>query len=185
MCREAFERGREAFENVSVQLPDTIKELFEQGKPTPTILLLYATIDIFASLGRPIDQEDTDPDIFKDWVDKYMLLPDSGLPCNAKDIYAARCGFLHTLTAESRLSRLRYARMVNYVAENIESPAAAQARNDPDCIENIFVGMTLFVNAFFNACSLFREKVCSDLDLQNRVYSHAAALMKETRAPLT
>jgi hypothetical protein len=109
--------SREAFETVSVQLPSTIKELFERGQTTPTILLFYATIDILASLARPRGQPDTDRRIFKEWVNKYML-PDSHLPCNADDIYAARCGLLHTLTAESRQARLGYARMVNYVGDN-------------------------------------------------------------------
>jgi hypothetical protein len=175
--------SKEAFEGVSVKLPSTIKELFERGDTIPTILLLYTTIDIFASLARPTGQEDTDRDIFKDWVDKYML-PDSGLPCNADDIYAARCGLLHTLTAESRESRLGHARNINYVGAN-ESPDAVQAKNDPKCIEDIFVDTTPFVNAFFKACSRFREKVCSDPDLQNRIYLHAAALMVETRSRLT
>ena len=111
------------------------------------------------------------------------MLPDSGLPCNADDIYAARCGLLHTLTAESRQSRLGYARDLNYVGDN-ESPKEKQARHDPKCVNDIFVGTTPFVNAFFKACSRFRDKVCSDSDLQNRVYFHADALMVETRGRL-
>ena len=112
------------------------------------------------------------------------MLPDSGLPCNADDIYAARCGLLHTLTAESRKSRHGYARDLNYVGDN-ESPDAVQAMKDPNRIKDIFVGTTPFVNAFLEACSRFREKVCSDPDLQNRVYIHAAALIRESRGPLT
>ena len=176
--------SKEAFERVSAQLQGTIKDLFAKGQTTPTILLIYATIDILASLARPTNRPDTDRQFFKGWVTEYMF-PDSQLPCNADDIYAARCGLLHTLTAESREARLGYARMVNYVGDNELPAQAVQDRNDPNCTKDIFVGTTAFVDAFFTACKRFQEKVLSDSDLQNRVYSHASALIVETRGRLT
>ena len=175
--------SKEAFERVSTQLRSSIKDLFAKGETSPAILLIYAPIDILASLARPTGRADTDRQFFKDWVTEYML-PDSQLPCNADDIYAARCGLLHTLTAESRQARLGYARMIDYVGDN-EVPADVQRRNDPTCTSDIFVGTRAFVNAFFTACDRFQEKISLDSDLRGRVYSHAAALMVETRGPLT
>lgn len=176
--------SKEAFETVSAQLQYTIKDVFAKGQTTPTILLIYATIDILASLARPTNRPDTDRQFFKDWVTEYIL-SDSQLPCNADDIYAARCGLLHTLTAESREARLGYARMINYVGDNQLPAQAVQDRNDPSCTKDIFVGTTAFVNAFFTACKRFEERVISDPDLRNRVYSHASTLLVETRGRLT
>lgn len=176
--------SKEAFEKISAQLQGTIEDLFAKGQTTPTILLIYATIDILSSLARPMSRPDTHPQFFRGWVTEYML-PDSQLPCNAEDIYAARCGLLHTLTAESRHARLGYARMVNYVGDNELPAQAVQDRNDPNCTKDIFVGTTAFVNAFFTACNRFQETVISNSDLQSRVYSHASVLVVETRGRLT
>jgi hypothetical protein len=43
-----------------------------------------------------------------------FLLPGSKLQCTAEDLYGARCGVLHTYTAESRLSDEGKARQVFY-----------------------------------------------------------------------
>ena len=113
-----------AFKRVSVDLREGVQHVFTLGRLTPTLLLIYTSIDVFASMTRPVDQIDTHGGIFKDWVNKFML-PDSGLPCTAADIWSARCGLLHTLTAESRNSRAGKARMINYVGDT-SSPEEMQ-----------------------------------------------------------
>lgn len=47
------------------------------------------------------------------WAEKY-LLPESGLDCTALELYAARCGALHTMSPESQLAREGKARRVLY-----------------------------------------------------------------------
>ena len=42
--------SQEAFDRVSGELSETIRKLFEQGRTAPTFLLLYASIDVLASL---------------------------------------------------------------------------------------------------------------------------------------
>ena len=174
--------SQEAFNRVSGELSQTIRKLFEQGRTTPTFLLLYVSIDVLASLTRPIGRPDTDRSFFKDWVNEFML-PGSGLPCTADDIYAARCGLLHTFTAESRDARIGSARMINYVGDN-DSPDEMQRSHDPACATNIFVSTRAFVDAFFTAFSRFEQKVRSDRDLQTRVYHHFGALLVESRGRL-
>jgi len=39
----------------------------------PALLLLYGSMDIVASLSRPIDRADTSNKVFKAWIDEYML----------------------------------------------------------------------------------------------------------------
>lgn len=57
--------------------------------------LIFAGIDAISALTRPIAAPKTDSAVFMRWVDRF-LLPGSRLPCNAVDLYAARCGLLHT-----------------------------------------------------------------------------------------
>jgi hypothetical protein len=79
----------------------------------PTLTLIYSTIDIMAYLNLLPLQESTQRKDFITWVDTY-LLQGSSLICNSTDLYSARCGILHSLTAESDMSRSKKARMLFY-----------------------------------------------------------------------
>jgi hypothetical protein len=54
---------------------------------------------------------------FIEWVDTY-LLPNSELKCTAIDLYAARCGVVHSYSASSDLSESGRARTINYAYGN-------------------------------------------------------------------
>jgi hypothetical protein len=70
----------------------------------PALVLIYNGIDTFASLSRESTQEKATRKEFIEWCEKY-LLPINNLKCNGLDLYAARCGILHTYTAVSDLSK--------------------------------------------------------------------------------
>jgi hypothetical protein len=50
---------------------------------------------------------------FETWVREWML-PYADLGCNASDLYAARCGILHTLTSEATLTQAGKAKRIAY-----------------------------------------------------------------------
>lgn len=77
--------------------------LIERQLIQSALVLLYSTLDAAAWLGVSGDGDVTQKD-FCSWADRY-LLPDSDLPCTSLELYAARCGVVHSLTAFSRLSR--------------------------------------------------------------------------------
>lgn len=84
----------------------------DQKLITPTLILLYCGIDIASWLATR--QESTPVGRrFIEWTSKY-LLPDSPLKCRAVELYGARCGLVHTLTADSDLSVAGKARKVIY-----------------------------------------------------------------------
>jgi hypothetical protein len=74
-------------------------------------MLIYSGIDIIASLERKKGEKTKDS--FTRWVDEY-LIKSVPLPCTALELYAARCGILHTLTDESDLSKKGHARKIIY-----------------------------------------------------------------------
>src|ERR1700730_17509716 len=91
---------------MTIELVKALKTIFPNDAPNYAgLVLLHSAIDIISSISRPVATVDTNNSIFKDWVNTYML-PNSKLKCNADDIYAARCGLLHTLSLSSRDSRL-------------------------------------------------------------------------------
>ena len=75
--------------------------------------LIFATIDSLAALSRPENQESSTRRDFLTWSDRYVR-PDASLGCSSVDLYAARCGVLHTYSAESDLARGRKARRLVY-----------------------------------------------------------------------
>ena len=97
-------RGRELLAEHVDDIARAINLCMDQGHVLPTLVLIYASIDILASLGRPAGQEDVSRAHYVGWAEKY-LLPAGNIPCTGLEIYAARCALLHTYGAESRLSR--------------------------------------------------------------------------------
>lgn len=66
----------------------------------PALALIYTGVDVMASLQRSGDESVREA--FIRWVDNYLLRARS-LPCTALELFAARCGVLHTFTADSDL----------------------------------------------------------------------------------
>jgi hypothetical protein len=117
-------RARRKLKSDIGQLTETATHCFKDGRILPGLVLLYATIDIVASLDRPVSKENADRKDFMSWVDAYVLRG-SSLRSSATDLYAARCGLLHTYTPESRLSREGTAKEIYYAwgtgkAEDLE-----------------------------------------------------------------
>ncbi len=97
-------------------LGDGYEACAEKNLQLPALTILYSAIDICAWLAY----DDTIPSVgtrYKAWLDEYILKAKS-LPCTSEELYAARCGILHTLTAESNLSATGKARLVLYVWGN-------------------------------------------------------------------
>ena len=91
-------------ETQSQDLISSIELCLARGYVAPSLMLIYATMDIMAWLDRDEGHMDVQRGDFVKWVEKYVL-PGSGLSCTATDLYAARCSLIHSYSAESRLSR--------------------------------------------------------------------------------
>ncbi|SRR5258708_3707264 len=94
-----------------IALDAAIQDCLTKQNVLPALILIYAGIDIVASL-------ESNPKAgvkrsFTRWVDLYML-PNPELECTALELYAARCGMVHTLTAVSDLSHQGKTRTINY-----------------------------------------------------------------------
>lgn len=103
---------------------ETIEFALSKRKQTPALTLIYAGIDSFSWLA---DNEDlTGRKRFIKWCEKWML-KDSKLICSANDIYSARCGLLHNLASESKMTRENKAKQIIYSWGNVESGTLNEA----------------------------------------------------------
>lgn len=132
-----------------VGLDDAVGLCIDGRRILPALTLIYAGLDIVASLER-VPTEGTRA-AFVRWVEKY-LRPEGTLGCTAMELYAARCGVLHTFSAESDLSRAGRAREILYAWGDADAEVlrAAAAK----------VGNTTSVVVHFNSLRLlFRAGV--------------------------
>ena len=82
----------------------------------PALVLIYTGIDFVASINRPAFKTDVDRQDFISWVDNFMDC--SRLGVNGLDLYAARCGVVHTYSPDSKLSRDGKAKRIMYAWGN-------------------------------------------------------------------
>jgi hypothetical protein len=89
-----------------------IEYALEKKMHMPATILLYSAIDAAAWLSCKHDKHTNKEYI--EWVDKWML-PLNKLQCTAIDLYAARCGILHTFTSKTDLTQSGRTRQMCYV----------------------------------------------------------------------
>lgn len=84
----------------------------EKGLCIPALVLIYSGIDTVGWLNST--QQFASKKTFRMWVDDYLLKA-GPLPCSSLELYAARCGLLHTLTSDFELSSNGKLRRIFYV----------------------------------------------------------------------
>jgi hypothetical protein len=92
-------------------LASGIEACIEKKLNGPALILIYSGIDTVGWLDSV--EEFATKTSFKNWVDTYLLKA-KPLACTSLDLYAARCGLLHTFTPDSKLRSEGKARYINY-----------------------------------------------------------------------
>jgi len=162
----------DAFYKNTISMIDSIEDCLEKRRLLPCLVLLYTGLDVMASLER--QQSEGTKAAFVRWVDKYFLKAQP-LSCNATELYAARCGVLHTFTAESDLSRQRKARMLIYAwgdasVEDLAQTAVLLNRDDM-----VSVHVRDLIDAFQHGIAEYIQELNADFKRQ-RVVTQRAGL---------
>jgi hypothetical protein len=129
------------------------------GLNTPALILIYSSIDAASWLSA----EDPDGEVqsyFVKWIEKY--LPNDRFNCSPLELWAARNGIVHALSASSRLTRKGKARQIIYVnrggdrktLERLEATAkrlrqirgAQRATDDAGMSDNVIVEVDALLN---------------------------------------
>ena len=92
-------------------LSESVELLLERRLILPALCLIYTGIDIVAGLDRQVGEGTRSS--FSRWCENYLLkaVP---LPCSGLDLYAARCGVLHSASADADLVRKGKAKRIIY-----------------------------------------------------------------------
>jgi hypothetical protein len=113
---EGDEPGGQMLSWFKLQLK-AIGTLWDAELPEAALTIIYSGIDSFGWLAAPPDVLDASRTTFKQWCETYILTrlqSVDGAPITSEDLYAARCGILHTSTPLSRSERAGNARQVFY-----------------------------------------------------------------------
>lgn len=147
------------------------KLLLEAGHVLPALVVLYATIDILGSLLRPESETGTKGQYFKKWADDYMIGP-SQFAFTSEDLWAARCGLLHTHTASSDLSRHGKAQQLHYFRSH--PPQLPLPTTMRQLQGKLFVDVDTLYAAFEKGTHRFLAAIQRDETLKKRVLHHSS-----------
>ena len=140
------------------ELLQSIKVNKEQRLFGSALILLYAGIDIMASLTRPQNANEVKNCDFKRWVCDY-LLPNSNLNCTEIDLYAARCGLLHSWRYDSRLSASGKARRIRYIFEDIDAVRQIMDKLEEQDTSLVVVNFDDLLQAFEKGMRRFLKEI--------------------------
>ena len=145
-------------EKFTVEIVEAISKLVKESLYTQALIVLYSAIDTLAWVNLP--SGDVKHKDFIAWVEKYIN-PEGKFGCTADDLYGARCGLVHSSTAESQKSRKGEAHEIWYAT----SPHSidllrdyAQQRNDTA----IIIYFTDLLAAFIDASQKFCNEISAD-----------------------
>ncbi len=115
------------------QLIKATEDCINKHMIIPALVLIYTAIDSASWIASENPSESVGTR-FQNWVNKWML-NNGKLKCTAEELYAARCGVLHTLTPNSTLSEKKGVRKIAYAwgnakYEELEESITALSMND-------------------------------------------------------
>jgi len=168
-------RGLTTVEKAFVEVLSTAEYTGGTGQVFVCLILSYSAIDTLGWLAAENDLEPVGVR-FKRWVDRYMLPTVPALACTSEEIYAARCGVVHTMTPESHAHQRNVLRKLVY-AWGSASAQSLQARLDVvphsgGCVAVHLSDLTAGVR--LGAAQLF-EDAQKDLRLMSRIESKEAS----------
>ena len=141
-----------------IDLIESIEDCLAKRRILPCLVLLYSGIDVMASLeSKPNEGTQSS---FVRWTDAYLLNGRS-LSCTAMDLYAARCGILHTFTPDSRLYREGKARMIAYAWGTADVNSLEKSRKKAGGYDFLSVHLRNLVDAFRTAVADYLDDVAA------------------------
>jgi hypothetical protein len=141
-----------------MQTVDALTTLVRANHYFHALILLYSAIDALA--WASLSSGDVTRSDFCNWVSQYMD-PQSRLSCSSEDLYAARCGMLHSSTAESKMSREGRASELWYVTSPHSIPKLEAHRQRVGSRAKV-VYFTALVGAFVEGVMRFSDDLAAE-----------------------
>lgn len=135
-----------------------ISVAMDNGCLRAAIILIYAGIDAMGYTTLPPGQDEVSRSSFIEWANKYIRFPGKE-QLTGEELYAARCGILHTYGVESRLSRAGRCRKIGYYGGVNVPPITPGGTIAPDCV---WVTVSALRDAFFQGIDEYADEASRD-----------------------
>jgi hypothetical protein len=143
----------------------------------PALALIYCGIDVFASLSRPASCAAVTSSHFIYWAERDMEC-EKLLKVSSIDLYAARCGILHTYIMDSSLSRKGRSRRIIYAwgDKNAEEPTKLLQELG---FSEVMIKIEALFSAFLHGIDVFANVLMTDQGLAALVTERGRKLFLE------
>ena len=137
----------------------------DAGATSATAVMVYVGIDVMARLSMSATKDSATRKDFIAWVDKYLkAAPGSEYEYEGKEVYAARCGMVHTYGTEADLHK------EDQNLKQFGYHDGGQHRFNPAISTTLVViGIKSLVHDFLRAVEAFVNDMRADADLRQRV----------------
>jgi len=157
--------------NNMMLLTSGIEACIKKKATIPALVLIYSAIDTTGWLDST--EMFSSRNDFIRWVDNYLLKA-KPLKCTAIDLYAARCGLLHTFTPDSQLSSSGKARVICYAwgkgkVEDMQRAIDLQCKSN----ELVAVHVNELYQAWLSGLALWGEDLDKDSNRTAKVLGKA------------
>ena len=162
-----------------IGLVSELKRCDEYGITTASVAMAFICIDTLASLDRPANKKRVTRSDFKKWVDTYLKChPDQPYKYRGKDVYAARCAFLHKYGSEGELHE-KDPDTIKFAYHN----GGKHQYNTNSDNSLVIIGTKSFINDVVCAIDSFQEKCQSDSSLRQRVEERLPSVLQKMPFP--
>lgn len=144
----------------------------------PALILIYSGIDMMAALSRPAKAEKVIRADYIDWAERYMRCKER-LGVSGIELYAARCGVIHTATADSQLSNEGKARKIFYAwgDRQTDEPMSLLAALGIDDV--VVLKVEGLATAFSDGIVCFGDEIDQDAELAFLIRGRADKLFMD------
>ncbi len=148
-----------------VDMVAEMKRCDENGLINASLAMAFICIDSLANLSRPEGKPRVTRSDFKEWVEAHLKgHPEQPYQYRGKDVYAARCAFLHTYGSTSELHENDTDTLM-YAYHN-----GGRHKYNPEIAPNlVLIGTRSFINDVVCAVESFLNQCEADLSLRGLV----------------
>lgn len=148
--------------------------LLEKNHYRSALVLLYSGIDTMAFINLPPEKEAVTRMDYVAWVDQYIKFP-CAEQVKGIELYAARCGVLHTFTPDSELSRKNKVRRIIYVSAH-----TPEVSYNPSVAEDVvLLSVYGFFTAFIDGVQQFLGDLQKDKERETQGLKRIHAMFHE------
>jgi len=175
MPQEPIEFAREFRQNIAHTLL-AAEHCLEQRQQMPALILMYSLMDSLAWASFGPSATAGVGERFESWATQWLLpyLGASYPEISARDLYAARCAVLHTMTGDSDLSRKGKAKRVMYAWGTADVEVLRRLIRGRLEATHVPLHYDGLLSSLMWAAAVFLEEASRDPSLSQRVLAASA-----------